>query len=168
MAAPGCTLFAPSPTTTTPAPVTPQWTFTVVRHAERADDGTDDPPLTEAGTDRAARLALRLEPQRGVAVYASPFRRAQSTAEPTAAAWGVPITTYPATTSPAEVAASALHDNLRGSILIVGHSDTVPGIVSALCACPVNPIPEDQFGNLYTVVIGTNHQVLTKLQTLNY
>ena len=37
--------------------------------------------------------------------------------------------------------------------MVVGHSNTVPGIVSALCACTVAPIDEADYGNRYFVDI---------------
>jgi broad specificity phosphatase PhoE len=167
-----CTLLSPAtpsaPAGTPSALAEVQWTFTVVRHAERADDGTDNPPLTEAGVARASRLAQRLAGQHGVAVYASTFQRAQSTAKPTAATWGVPVTTYDPSGSVADLTAAVKKDHAGGAILIVGHGDTVPGIVAALCHCAVNPIDDTQFGNLYTVQISTANKILKVVQTLDY
>ena len=40
-----------------------------------------------------------------------------------------------------------------GTVLVVGHSNTVPDIVSALCKCVVAPIDERDYGNLYDVRI---------------
>jgi len=59
----------------------------VVRHAERAEDGTDDPPLTEGGADRARRLAERLSTSPASVLCATAYRRTQATATPTATAW---------------------------------------------------------------------------------
>jgi broad specificity phosphatase PhoE len=140
----------------------------VVRHAERADDGTDDPPLTDAGATRAHRLADRLQPLHGVAVYASPYRRAQATAGPTSLAWDVPVTTY----DPAEEAGALLTEVVRdhpsGAILIVGHSNTVPEIVGALCRCPVDGIDEDDFGKLYQVTLDASGAVIDFQSLDNY
>ena len=41
----------------------------------------------------------------------------------------------------------------RGSVLIAGHSDTVPGIVAALCACDVAPMPDHEYDRLSIVHI---------------
>lgn len=49
-----------------------------------ADSGIADPPLTEEGEDQARRLAALLSEEHLDAVYASPLRRAQQTAEPLA------------------------------------------------------------------------------------
>lgn len=137
-----------------------QWIFTVVRHAERADSGTDDPPLTAAGKERANRLAERLAPQHGVAVYASPYQRAQATATPTSVTWGVPVTTYDPAQGAGSLLAQVVHEHPSGAILIVGHSDTVPDIVGVLCGCTVDPIAEDNFGNLYQITVGADGEVI--------
>jgi broad specificity phosphatase PhoE len=171
----GCTLLRPDGPEMPPTPdasaassVEVRWTFTVVRHAERADDGTDNPPLTDAGVARAARLAARLADARGVAVYASPYQRAQQTAQPTADVWGVPLTTYDPTQSASDLTRAAKNAHSAGAVLIVGHSDTVADIVADLCRCPVEPIAESEFGNLYTVQIGTNDEVVNVVQSLDY
>lgn len=137
-----------------------QWTFTVVRHADRADDGTDDPPLTDAGDNRADRLADLLQPQHGVAVYASPYRRAQQTAMPTSVAWDVPVTTYDPTDAPEVLLSQVVLEHPSGAVLIVGHSDTVPGIVGVLCGCSIDAIADDDFGKLYQVSLDANGAVV--------
>ena len=39
----------------------------------------------------------------------------------------------------------------RGTVLIAGHSDTVPDIVAALCACDVAPMPDHEYDRLSIV-----------------
>jgi len=135
------------------SPLSPSVSYVVVRHADKADDGTRDPPLTDAGRARAEALAGQLRSRDVVAAYATDFRRTRDTAAPTAVAHDVSITSYDAD-APADAVAARLrraHD--RGTVLVVGHSNTVPGIVSALCGCEVAPIEEDDYGNLFEVRI---------------
>jgi hypothetical protein len=40
-----------------------------------------------------------------------------------------------------------------GNVLVVGHSNTVPDIVAALCACEVAAIDEGTYGDRYDVRI---------------
>jgi broad specificity phosphatase PhoE len=133
-------------------PAATQWTFLVVRHTNWVDDGSDDPPLTEAGEIRARRLADLLSSRVGAAVYATRHRRAQDTARPTADVWDVPITTYDRNLAPANLVSQIKQRHPTGLILIVGHSDTVAGIVGEVCRCQVDRIPEDEYSILLEVV----------------
>jgi len=151
---------SPSPAATTTVRVVTQWTFVVVRHANWADDGTEDPPLTEAGEIRARRLADLLSSRAGVAVYATSHRRAQATARPTAVVWDVHVSTYDGDLAPATLVSQIKQRHPAGLILIVGHSDTVPGIVGELCRCRVDPIPENDYANLFEVVLRSDGAVL--------
>lgn len=160
---------APTPTSPeSPTVVESQWTFTVVRHAERDDDGSDDPPLTTAGANRAVHLSDLLSAQHGVAVYATAYQRTQSTARPTAAVWNVPVSTYDGQRSAPELIAAIKSDNPRGAILIVGHSETVPGIVTELCACTVGPIDDSDFGELFHIEQASDGTVVKAERTPDY
>jgi len=131
----------------------PTVSYVVVRHAEKAADDARDPSLSDVGHARADALAALLHSRDVVATYATGYRRTRDTAAPTAVAHDVSITAYDAE-APADAFARRLrrsHD--RGTVLVVGHSNTVPGIVSALCGCNVAPIDESDYGNLYEVRI---------------
>jgi broad specificity phosphatase PhoE len=146
----GACASAPVPT------AAPALAFVVVRHAEKATDDARDPSLSEAGKARAQALEVLLRDRDLVAAYATGFRRTRDTAAPTAAAHAVTITPYDAA-GPAEAFAARLRsEHASGTVLVVGHSNTVPGIVSALCACEVAPIDESDYGNLYEVRIGAD------------
>jgi phosphohistidine phosphatase SixA len=148
------------PASTTTVPAATQWTFLVVRHTNWVDDGSDDPPLTEAGKIRARRLADLLSSRTGAAVYATGHRRAQDTARPTADVWDVPVTTYARDLAPATLVSQIKQRHPTGLILIVGHSDTVAGIVGELCRCRVDRIPEDEYSILLEVVQRSDGAVL--------
>jgi phosphohistidine phosphatase SixA len=157
--------LSPAPTRTVRLAI--QWTFVVVRHANWADDGTEDPPLTEAGEIRARRLADLLSSRAGVAVYATSHRRAQDTAQPTAVVWDLHVTTYDGDLAPATLISQIKQRHPAGLILIVGHSDTVPGIVDELCRCRVDPIPENDYATLFEVVLRSDGAVLSS-DRVNY
>lgn len=126
-------------------------TFVLVRHAEKASDDPKDPSLTEAGRKRADRLASRLAREPVVAVYATPFRRTQATAAPTAREHGLGVTTYDAATPPDQLARHLRARHAAGTVLVVGHSNTVPAIAEALCNCPIGPIPDTEYGRRITL-----------------
>ncbi|NZA26584.1 histidine phosphatase family protein [Luteimonas sp. SJ-92] len=148
-----CSGGAPERRTAT-APDSSETTFIVVRHAEKAAGDVRDPPLDARGERRAAALAGQLAALPVSAVYASTTRRARQTAAPTAERHGLQIREYdPA--RPVSELATVLHTRHAGAtVLVVGHSNTVPGIVAALCACRVAPLGEDDYGDLYEVRIG--------------
>ena len=148
-----------------------QWTFVVVRHANWRDDGSADPPLTEAGVLRARRLSDLINSYAGVATYATRFRRAQDTAHPTADLWNVPITTYDKAQPPAELVTQIKQRHPKGAILIVGHGDTVPGIVGELCRCKIEPLPgrvENDYAPKYEITLRPDSSVLKVDQWASY
>ncbi len=97
--------YAQSDTTST--------TFILVRHAEKMDDGSQNPELTTEGTERAERLAEWLQNNYKVA--------------------GIYSTAYKRTTLTAAGFLEKLAEANRGkNLLIVGHSNTVPYFVNLL------------------------------------
>ncbi|MCD9033856.1 histidine phosphatase family protein [Luteimonas sp. Y-2-2-4F] len=130
--------------------------FLVVRHAEKATGAGEDPMLSEAGRSRAQSLASLLGDAPLRAVYATPTHRARDTARPTAQRRGLQVREYDAARPPSETA-TLLHMRHAGQqVLMVGHSDTVPVLVSSLCACPVAPLDEGAYGDLYEIRIGAD------------
>lgn len=128
----------------------------VVRHAEKAGDHPRDPTLSEEGLRRALALAAMLQPEALQAVYATPYRRTQLTAAPTAAAKDLSITVRPAGES-ADSLAQVLRSRHAGQrVLVVGHSNTVPALVEALAGQPIDAIPEQQYDRFLVVRLQGN------------
>ncbi len=138
----------------------------LVRHAEKTSDDPKDPGLTDTGVLRAERLAALLRDDAVVAVYATGYRRTQATAAPTATARGLVVRTYDAAQPAADFAAQLRREHKHGALLVVGHSNTVASIASALCRCEVSPLREDEFDRWITVRIGRNDAAT--LQTRRY
>ncbi len=85
------------------------------------------------------------------AAYATAYRRTQQTAQAAADAHGIALTVYDAQ-QPAPAFASQLRAaQTAGTVLVVGHSNTVPEIVAALSAQTVEPMAETEFDRLYRV-----------------
>src|SRR5687768_7362031 len=112
-------------------PATSTVTFVVVRHAEKVGDGSRDPPLTVAGIARARGLAAALHDEPVAAIYATPYLRTRQTAAPTATDHRLAVIPYPADQPAAVLAAQLRSRHNTGTVLVVGHSNTVPGIVAA-------------------------------------
>src|SRR5882762_5377478 len=72
----------------------PITTIILVRHAEKGDDGTKDPELTDAGKQRAESLAKLLSKAKVDAIYSTAFKRTQNTVTPLAQQKGLTIETY--------------------------------------------------------------------------
>ena len=138
---------------TTSQPATVPANFVVVRHAEKADDGSRDPPLAAAGSARARRLAAALHDDALVAVYATPYQRTQQTAAAIASDRGLAVITYPANQSAAELAAQLRSRHDRGTVVVVGHSNTAPAIAAALCHCDATPLGDNDYGRMYRIRI---------------
>lgn len=127
--------------------------FIVVRHAEKNDDGSRDPALNAKGRVRAQALRDALADEPLQAVYATDFQRTRQTAQPTAQARQLEVATYDAKQPAAEFAAQLRQRHTGGAVLVVGHSNTVPDIVAALCGCKAPPLDETEYDRLSTVEI---------------
>ena len=70
------------------------FTLYLVRHAEKQDDGSRDPFLTEAGQERAKRLAAWLKAKGIDDIWSSGYRRTINTAQPLATELGRLVNIY--------------------------------------------------------------------------
>lgn len=141
-------------TTASTAPAGAATTFILVRHAEKGTDDARDPSLSDTGRARADRLARLLSDAPLMAVYATAYRRTQQTAQPAAHEHGIGVTTYDAKMPDAAFASQLRAAHARGTVLVVGHSNSVPGIVAALSGTAVEAMQDDQFDRIYRVNIG--------------
>lgn len=155
IAALACLLLAAC--ATRPPTATDTATFIVVRHAEKVD-ASRDPDLSAAGQARARALAARLGALPLAAAYATEFKRTGQTLGPTAQAGGLAMTAYAAAEPAAAFAARLRAEHPRGTVLVAGHSNTVPDIVAALCRCAVAPMPDHEYDRLSTIRIGADGQ----------
>lgn len=121
----------------------------VVRHAEKAGAMSSDPPLTSAGTARAEHLSFLLKNKNIRHIYSTNTTRTISTAKPLADALGFEVEIYGHDTL------SAFLNNIKASgknALVVGHSNTVLSIVSALGVKPsIKEIGDGEYDNLFEV-----------------
>jgi len=132
-------------------------TIIFVRHAEQTAFQEDDPSLSEAGTRRVAELARQLVDADVVAgidaIYSTPLKRSQETAQPIADALNLPINTYDAEDT-SDVLERILKKHKGKIILVVGHSNTLPVLIANLGASKNVPrIAEGEFDNIYIVSI---------------
>jgi broad specificity phosphatase PhoE len=129
----------------------------LVRHAEKATTGGNDPELSAAGQQRADALARILKDSEITAFFTTEFKRTQETAAPTAKATQITPTIVPANDIPGLVEKLR---SLKGNALVVAHGNTIPDLVKALgIATPVN-IPENDYSELLVIVLSDKPQLL--------
>lgn len=154
-AAPTTTAAAETPSAAPAEQVSPTVVY-LVRHAEKADDGTKNPPLTVAGTARAECLG-RMFASAGVThLYSTDLQRTELTVTPLAKALGLEVETLEAGNNDALL--ERLDGLPPGSVAVVaGHSNTVPAIAAEL-GTPLADldgqgyIPHEQYDRLVSVI----------------
>ena len=137
-----------------------QVTVIFTRHAEKGATPPKDPPLTEAGKQRAEALASMLADSGVQAIYTSERQRTQQTAAPLAARVHVTPTVLPAQDTAALV--KAIRARQSRVVVVVGHSNTVPDIISALGG-PKVEISDSQYDNLFVLTVGPSQSSLLRL-----
>ena len=131
---------------TTPEPRPDAWY--VVRHFEKLPG--DDPALSAEGRENAERLADLLRDDPPDAIWVSTTRRARESAAPLAARLGLAPKEYDPRDTPALLQALRAEP---GSILVVGHSNTVPDIVAGLGGVrPADLNEAEDYGDVWIVI----------------
>ncbi len=100
-------------------------TVYLIRHSEKVRSNPSDknPHLNENGKDRALIWKKFFKQIPIVAVYSTPYHRTQETAAPTAEDKGISVESY----HPVDVNLDSIVAIHQGhSILMVGHSNTIP------------------------------------------
>lgn len=145
----GC---AAQPTGGTTAGAAPQVVI-LVRHAEKASETDQDPSLSASGRARAAALAEALRDAAVSRVIVTHRRRTGETAEPLTTqhrlvpdtiAFGPNIADHVREVA-RQVRASA------GTTLVVGHSNTIPGIVTELTGVALPDLCDADYSTLFVV-----------------
>lgn len=138
-------LFMTAACSTTPdEPAKPSWY--VMRHLQKAEG--QDPALSEEGAGNAQRLAAWFAGDRPSAIYVSTTRRARETAAPLAARFGLTVREY----DPRDTAGLVARVKAEaGTVLVVGHSNTVPEIVAQLGGARPADLAETDYGDIFRV-----------------
>lgn len=135
----------------------------LVRHAERAAPAgqaappshgmmADDPPLSSAGEQRAAKLAAMLAGSGIKQIFTTEYRRTRQTAAPLAQKLKLtPVMT--AAKDPAPLVAQLRR--AQGTVLVVGHSNTVPDLIRKLGVTEAVTIGDNDYDDLFVVVRST-------------
>jgi phosphohistidine phosphatase SixA len=150
---------------TSPTPDEPFKVITVflARHAEKEATPPEDPPLTEAGKQRAQTLKQTLAGAGIKTIYTSQFLRTRQTAEPLAKQLGIEVTALtikmddknPRRISDQsfEEVVNKVHERAGESVLIVGHSNTLSEIIKRLGGDVMPSVDDKEFDDLFVVTI---------------
>jgi broad specificity phosphatase PhoE len=125
----------------------------LVRHAEKAAQPADDPGLTPEGEARARALAEALAGARIDAVVTTHLRRTRLTAAP-AAGGRAPIVVRAGGDAGAHaraVADSVLARPAGQTVLVVGHSNTIPAIIAALGGPELPDLCDGEYATLFVL-----------------
>lgn len=138
-------------------------TVYLVRHAERADEPRQDPPLTEKGIARSQELARVLANANVKAIITSQFLRARQTAEALGKQTNVPVTPVNLNLNPSnprmisEQSTTEVTNKIleRGgeSVLVIGHSNSIPDVITMLGGDVTPEIDEKKYDDLFVVTV---------------
>ena len=129
----------------------------IVRHAEKASTGGNDPDLSLQGQKRADALAHILKDSQITSVFVTELKRTQETAAPTTKAAHVNPTVVPGN----DVAGLAAKVRaLNGNALVVGHGNTIPDLIKALGITTPISIPDNDYTEIFVVSLCDSAQLL--------
>jgi phosphohistidine phosphatase SixA len=139
------------------APASATTTVVIVRHAERGNNDPADPSLSPEGQVRAEALVTALDGAEIGAIYSTPFKRTQESVQPLSKRFKIPVTTRPISGNniPAyaeQFAKEILAKDAGKTVVIVGHSNTVPELVKAFSGRSVPAYSEDEYDRFYVIV----------------
>ena len=142
----------------------------LIRHAEKADDGTRDPGLTEAGRARAAWLSKWFAGRGITAIYSSEFKRTLETVAPLSERLNMPIAPYDPRALEGVAArlqgdAAGLGEGADSIILVVGHSNTTPALVNILIGEERYPdlVEGWMYDRIFQVILGEDGQAAVEI-----
>jgi broad specificity phosphatase PhoE len=133
----------------------------LVRHGEKLAEGKD-PDLAPQGRQRAQNIAAMLG-KTGIAhIFSTPTKRTRQTAQALAQQNGLQVALYDPRAPQALVAKVKA---LTGTVLVVGHSNTLPELVRLFGGQPGADIADNEYDRLYQLIPGANGAVTTVLFT---
>ncbi|MFG0329723.1 MAG: nuclear transport factor 2 family protein [Phycisphaerales bacterium] len=153
-----CLVAAAWVITLSPAVDAQDKTVILVRHAEKATDSTNpaDPPLTDEGRDRAAALARLLANAEIDAIISSEYRRTRDTVAPLARAMNLEAEIISARDLEATIDRATTGEET--TVLVCGHSNTVPAMLGALGVERSISIADDEYDRLFVVFLDAEEE----------
>lgn len=133
------------------------------RHAEKQIiKGEKNPELTKDGFARADALAEVLKDVQDGVVYASEFKRTQQTVNPLASVWQTDVNIQTAHDPEGQIERALSH--CKKTVIISGHSNTIPNLIGLFGIVDEITISDDQYGDLFQIQWKDGKPVLTVTQ----
>ena len=126
-------------------------TIFLVRHAERANDGTNNPSISKDGEKRAQKLAEALSKSGVTAIYSTNYQRTIKSVEPLAKVNNLEVKLY--VPMEEEELKKIIDDNRGGVIVICGHSNTTPWSANFLAGTKLEQFNDSDYGNILIVTL---------------
>tara|TARA_R110000796_G_scaffold252627_1_gene388996 strand:- start:82193 stop:82696 length:504 start_codon:yes stop_codon:yes gene_type:complete len=140
-------------------------TFILVRHAEKGTDDPRNPSLNAEGKLRAEKLLNMLSDVEIGAIYSSPYKRTKETVTPLSAKLGLEIQEY--NPSKNSFADEALKSYQGKTVLVSGHSNTVPGLANYILGEEkFKQLDESEYGKIFILTVDAIGKA--KVMVLNY
>lgn len=138
-------------------------TLIFVRHAEKSEDGTNDPSLSKQGEERAKRLAkLLMESHTISAIYSTDYKRTKETSRPISDSLNLSIFEYQLD-NPDSLISAIIQKHRGGQVLIVGHSNTTPQLVNlSLGESKYEKLDETDYSNIFIVKLSGNDKATVR------
>lgn len=122
----------------------------LIRHAEQVHD-VEDPPLTDAGRQRAETWAKILRDADLKVIYTSKKTRTMQTGQPISEALGAPMETM--SRKDVQGLVDRVHkQHADEAVLIISHTRTLPKLVKAFGSWDDGTINRDDYDNLFIIV----------------
>jgi broad specificity phosphatase PhoE len=135
--------------------------FYVVRHAEKAavpagasQMMASDPPLSDAGKQRAIQLRETLRQEHIKYIFSTNYDRTKSTAQPLNELHGATrLQIYNSQKDSMDAFIQKLKRIKKGNVLVVGHSNTIDDIANKLCGTTVvtGDLKDSDYDNLFEI-----------------
>ena len=145
----------------------PITSFYFIRHAEKntSNPADKDPNLITEGILRAARWSSVMDHIPFETIYSTDYNRTRNTAHPIAEKKNLPLTLY----NPKNFDQRVFRKENRGkTVLIVGHSNTVPSMVNAFIGQDLyKQIDDKNYSNLYIINITESGEIIHQLLAID-
>ncbi|MEO5588564.1 MAG: phosphoglycerate mutase family protein [Gemmatimonadaceae bacterium] len=146
----GCAAAAPARPPVVPAD-RGETTVYLVRHAEKATENPSDPELSKAGYARADSLASQLREAGVNVIITTQLKRTVLTARPLARMRGIVPEVVPVgnpASAHIDSVVAAVRRHRGGTILVVGHSNTIGHIAAALGGDKMGDLCDNEYSGL--------------------